>query len=752
MNRIFFAFTIFLMIVFVSNARSQEYKGIVFETKNKNEKVPLPGVNIYWVGTQQGTVSGIDGKFSIDNIDSKTNKLVFSFVGFRKDTIDVSNVDKDHMLVVNLSLNKTLQEFEIKGIATGSVISRLNPVLTQTLTENEFRKAACCNLSESFETNASVDVSFSDAVSGAKQVQMLGLAGKYSQMQIENIPNLRGLSSTYGLEYVPGTWMESIQISKGTASVKTGYESITGQINVEYKKPHNSEKLFLNTYVNNLGRVEGNFNTAFRLNENWSTMLLGNVVNSKAEIDKNGDTFLDIPTIEQYHFFNRWKFKNPGKMHGQIGIKALDESRGGGQLGFDKDQPGDTNNAYDINIKTRRYEVFTKTGFIFERPETSIGIINSLIYHDQKSYFGLNDYSGKQINYHGNLMYQTYLFNEHHDYTVGLSYVYDEYDEVLNDSAFSRTERVTGAFMEYTYSIEERLTVLAGLRSDFHNLYGTLITPRLHLRYAPNENWIFRGSAGKGYRSPNVIAENSYLLATSKKLIVQEKPEMEEAWNFGLSLTKFTDIRGKQLMVNLDFYRTSFINQLIVDMDQDIFEVNVYNLDGQSFSNSFQAEANYELFPRLELTAAYRHNDVQITLNDQLQRKPLVNRYKGLVSMTYTTENLGWQFDLTAQLNGDARLPDTEQYPEIYRRPALSREYTIINAQITKYLGRWELYLGGENLGNFTQDDPIIGSDDPFGKYFDTSLIWGPILGRKIYFGMRYSIPMPEEHKGHGNH
>ncbi len=747
MKKIFITISILWMMAFVSIMKAQEYQGIVYETNNEAKNLPLPGVNIYWAGTQTGTVTGMDGKFMIESPANNSTLLVFSFVGYQKDTIDVSNMDQDRLIEVDLSLNKTLQEVEIISVARGSVISRLDPIFTQNLNQKEFRKAACCNLSESFETNASVDVSYSDAVSGAKQIMLLGLAGRYSQIQVENIPNLRGLSSTYGLEYVPGTWMESIQISKGTSSVRNGYESITGQINVEYKKPLSSEKLFLNTYVNNLGRLEGNFNTAFRLNENWSTMLMGNVVNSKSEIDNNGDSFLDVPKIEQYQFFNRWKFDYPEKIRGQVGIKVLEETRSGGQTAFDEDQPRDTSNAYGINIKTRRYQVFAKSGLLFERPETSIGFLNSLIYHDQGSFFGFNDYSGNQLSYYGNLMYQTYLFNEHHNYTIGVSYVYDVYEEVLNDSAFSRTERVPGAFVEYTYSIEERLTLLAGLRSDFHNLYGTLITPRFHLRYAPNENWIFRGSAGKGYRSPNVIAENSYILATSKKLIIQQKPEMEGAWNFGLSLTKYTDIMGKQLIVNADFYRTEFINQLIVDMDQDIFEVNVYNLDGQSFANSFQVEANYEPLQGLELTAAYRYNDVQITLNDQLQRKPLVNKYKGLLSATYTTQNMGWQFDFTAQFNGDARLPDTKEYPEQYRRPVLSSEYTIFNAQVTKYLGRWELYLGVENLGDFTQDDPIIASDDPFGNYFDTSLIWGPIVGRKIYFGMRYSIPMPKGDK-----
>jgi len=734
-----------LMLAFLTGlssfAGAQEIKGIVYEQGEKDASKPLPGVNIYWAGTQKGTSSGKDGKFTIEKSQDGNTKLVFSFVGYEVDTVDVRDHNLDHTLEVTLSLNKTLEEVEIKSVARGSVISRMDPVFTQNLNQDEFKKAACCNLSESFETNASVDVSYSDAVTGAKQIQLLGLAGIYSQIQVENIPNLRGLANTYGLEYIPGSWMESIQISKGTSSVKNGYESIAGQINVEYKKPHNSDRLYLNTYVNSLGKMEANFNTAHEVNDRWSTMLLGNVVNMSNEVDKNNDSFLDMPESSQYHFFNRWKYANPGKVHGQIGIQFLNEDRTGGQLAFNEARPENNGNAYGIDINTRRYEAFTKTGILFERPETSIGIINSLTYHEQDSYFGLNDYEGTQLNYYGNIMYESYLFNELHDYSVGFSYMYDEYDEMLNDSTFVRKESVPGMFLEYTFSLEEKFNLLAGLRTDFHNLYGTLWTPRMHMRYALNKNWIFRASAGKGYRSSNVIAENSYLLASSKELIIQEEPQIEEAWNFGLNLTRYADILGRQLTLNLDFYRTSFQNQLIVDMDQNIFEANIYNLDGRSFSNSIQLEANYELVPQLDMTAAYRYNDVQMTLNDKLQRKPMVNQYKGLLTFSYTTLNTGWQFDFTTQFNGDARLPDTEQYAEDYQRPEFSEAYTIFNAQVSKDYKRWELYVGGENLGNFTQENPIIASSEPFGDYFDTSMVWGPIIGTKIYFGMRYSIP-----------
>ncbi len=611
---------------------------------------------------------------------------------------------------------------------------------TFLITGAELQKAACCNLSESFQTNASVDVAYDDAISGAKQIKLLGLAGKYSQVQFENIPNIRGLATTYGLGYIPGPWMESIQVSKGTASVKNGYESITGQINVEFKKPDDGEKFYLNLYGNNDFKAEMNFNSAVKINDKLSTMVLGHVENKTRETDHNNDGFIDQPLIKQYNIMNRWKYFAE-YFRTQIGIKVLQEDRHGGQVSFDDSKERTINNGYGIGVKTNRVEAFFKGAYLLKnRPGTNIAFINSYVYHFQKSFFGLNDYNARENNYYGNLMFQTYIHNTDHQITTGVSYVLDHYDEYLNDSAFKKEESVPGVFAEYTYSIFEKFTLLAGFRVDFNNLYGTLYTPRLHTKYAPNENTIIRVSAGKGYRSPNVISENTYILATSRKLTIKGKQDIEEAWNYGINITKFIDVLGRELTLNADYYRTDFKNQIIVDRDADPQQVLIYNLNGKSFSNSYQIEALYELFNRFDVTAAFRYNDVRMTIDDELRRAPFVNKFKGLLTLSYATNLKKWQFDLTAQLNGDARITDTRKNPSQYQLDEYSPVYPIINAQVSKFFKRWEIYLGGENLTNYKQDNPILASDDPYGKYFDASLVWGPIVGTKIYAGIRYSI------------
>ncbi len=719
-------------------ASAQDISGTVYGRSEADKNQPLPGVNVYWEGTITGTTTDARGKFTLPRAGEGNSRLVASFIGFQNDTLVVG--PGQERLDIVLSSVQELEEVVISENQRSTFVSQINPLHVQNITAAELQKAACCNLSESFETNASVDVSYSDAVSGAKKIELLGLHGKYVQMMSENLPNLRGLSSTYGLGYIPGSWMESIQVSKGASSVVNGYESVTGQINIEYKKPDNSDKLYLNAYANHMGKVEGNFDAAIRINDKWSTMLFGHGENFQNRMDNNGDSFLDAPLVKQYNLFNRWKYVN-GHHMAQFGVQAIEEDRTGGQVDFREPGTGDAPDYYGINIRTKRFQAWGKTGYVFDRwPETSLGFVNNYTYHEQSSFFGLNTYQGREQTYYGNLIFQSVLGSTRHRYSTGASYLYDEFRETFNDNPMNRTERVPGVFFQYTYSNERNITLLAGMRADFHNIFGTFYTPRFHLKYNFTESLILRSSAGKGYRTANVIAENSSLLASSRRIVIAEGLGQEEAWNYGINLTKILQVAERELNVNLEFYRTDFVNQVIVDRDISVAEVHIYNLEGESFSNSYQVETAYEVIPRLDMVVAFRYNDVKMTTNNTLQREPLVNRYKGLVNLSYKTNLDKWQFDLTTQLNGDARLPDTRANPEQYRRPESSPVYTIVNAQITKYFKTWNIYLGVENLTGFTQDDPVIAADDPFGEYFDSSLVWGPILGQKVYAGIKFKF------------
>lgn len=722
-------------------AWADSYKGKVYELDAKGNKVPIPGVNIMVEGTSHGTVTDLDGNFEIP-VEGKKKELIFSYVGYQKVRILPITLDQ---ILVEMTQGEELGEVTVAKRRASTSFSKINPIQAQKLSGAELTKCACCNLSESFETNASVDVSFSDAVSGAKTIKMLGLSGKYSQMMVENIPALRGAQNSYGLEYIPGTWMQSIQISKGTSAVKSGAESMTGQINVELKEPDGEEKGSFYMYGNQDGKMEWNVNYGMKLNDHWSTAVFGHYEDSFREMDNNNDGFLDRPVTRQYNFFNKWKYKSDF-INWKFGWSILDESRDGGQVDFDKNISPFDQQAYGIGIDSKKMNAYSKLGFIFDRPSTSLGTVLKWDRYTRDSFYGRQLYDVDQQNIYGSVIFQSFLFNTNHNYSVGLNYVNDrnrnkiQFLEETEKQDIGFDEEVMGAFAEYTFTPTDDITFLAGLRYDHSSIHGTYWTPRMHFRWAFTGSSTLRLSAGKGYRTPQVVAENTRYLASSRVWhFSQTTPTQEEAWNFGVSLINNWHLWDKPLTLSLDYYRTDFTNQMVVDLNQSAHDVYVYTLDGKSFSNSFQVEARYEPMDRFELTTAFRINDVQMEFQNQgLSSVPLLAKYKGLVSASYSTNMKKWQFDLTAQFNGVQELPSSDGRAPEYSHAQESKPYTMLMGQITKNYRAWSFYVGGENLADYTQKNPIIAAGDPFSKDFDSSQVWGPIYGRMFYFGIKY--------------
>ncbi|MBC7891836.1 MAG: TonB-dependent receptor [Sphingobacteriaceae bacterium] len=732
---------LFLAMLLAVSAWSQTIHGRVLERRADGQPEALVGANAYWLGTTTGAATDAEGRFSLNRVADR-DQLVVSFTGYRADTLRVApNADS---LTVFLSAATQLDEVVVSGASVS--IDRINPIQTELLTTRTLAKAACCNLSESFETNASVSVSYTDAVTGAKQIQLLGLSGSYVQSNVENIPSIRGLATTFGLNYIPGTWIKSIDLGKGAGSVVNGYEGMVGALNVELMKPEDSEKLYVNTYFNSFGRGELNVNAARKLSERWSVGLLSHASTLQTKIDKNGDGFLDLPLYTQLNGINRWKYAGERFM-AQFGVKALYEDRLGGQTAFDPDRDKGRGVRYGFGNTTRRLEAFSKTAKLFPKtPYRGLGLILNAVDHDSRSYFGFNTYTGRQQSLYANLIYQDIFGNTNHQFKAGLSYLLDGYRERYNDSTFARTESVPGVFVEYTETIPEKLTVVLGLRSDVHNLFGTQWTPRLHLKYNLNRDLTLRASAGRGWRVPNVLAENLGLLINSRELVGPGRLSPEISWNYGASLAQEFRLGGRTGSLVLDFYRTDFTNQLLADMDTPGL-IQFYYQPGKSYSNSFQAELNYQPAKRFDLKLAYRRFDVQADQRTEegIVRLPrmFVNRDRVLFNVGYALPYDKWKVDVTWQWNGKRRIPHVEDtagaHPSVLN-PQLAPAFSNFNAQVSRAFRAWEVYLGGENLGNFTQKNPIVAANDPFGRRFDASMTWGPIVGRMIYLGTRYRI------------
>jgi hypothetical protein len=650
------------------------------------------------------------------------------------------------LVAITLRSNHVLEAVEIKYRKRSTEISFIDPIKSQRITQKELCKAACCNLSESFETTPAVDVATTDAVTGTRKIQMLGLAGPNIQIMRENMPYIRGLAALVGMEYTPGPWIESIQLNLGTGSVVNGPESITGQINVETKKPLESEKFYLNLFGNLAGRLEANINTTQAVNDKWSTATLFHAKTLQQENDRNNDNFLDIPNATHLIGTHRWRYRGDNGLMGQIGIKGCRTAVTGGGL------PSNEASEWTSQLNSDRVDLWTKVGKVFpNRPYASVGFQLSGTYHDQQADYGRGtdfgrSFNGIHRNLYANLIYQTIIGNTDHKIKTGSSFVLDDMSETIGLATFERNEVMPGAFVEYQYAGSDKVSIVAGLRGDYHNLFGAFLTPRLHVKYSPTDRQALRLAIGRGQRTQSIFAENIGLFASNRTIAIQPSdannpyglvPDI--GWNLGLNYTVEGTLANIPVIWGIDYYYTVFTSQVVADYETSA-TVRFYALDGQSRAHSVQTQVDITPAKGLDLRLAYRYNDPRTQYKSGLLLNPLIAQHRAFANEAYETEN-GWMFDLTANWIGRKRLPNTSISPEQYQLADYSPDYRLLNGQITKRFGETlDIYVGGENILNFRQENPIVAVDNVTSPYFDASMIWGPILGGNAYVGIRYRI------------
>lgn len=730
-----------------------EITGVVVNENERGDLTPITGVNVFWAENPEKIIqTNENGVFKIKH-ENGFEKLVVSHTGMTTDTITVKDL---HQVLMVQAKNNILQEVVVTRRQRTNYISKIASSRVETLTAKELFKAACCDLSESFETNASVDVVSSDAVTGSKQIQMLGLSGIYTQLTVESLPGPRGFAIPLGLNSISGSWIESINISKGIGSVVNGFENMAGQINVELKKPHNTDRLYFNAYANNMGRTDVNLNLSHRINNNWSVGLLLHdnfMYNRHMNFSNNG--FRDIPVGNLFTGVNRWHYQNDDGVIVQFGVKFLHDDRVGGEIDFNKSRDQFGTDRYGLGFTNKRVEGFAKVGYIFPtNMHRSIGLQLSGSNYQQNSFFGLTAYENEQSSAYANLIYQDIIANAEHKYKVGGSFQYDKYNEDLRyqstDYLFGRNESVSGVFGEYTYSPSDRFDAVLGIRQDYNNLYGWFTTPRAVIRYEPIFGTVLRLSSGRGQRTANVFAENLGIFASSRTIAnlaaMQDgqgayglRPEV--SWNSGFSVDQEFRLFGREAAASVELFHTNFQDQVVVDFENPR-EVSFYNLDGKSFSNSMQAEFRFMPAKHFEARFAYRLLDVQTDYTEGRLAKPLLAKHRGFMNLGYNTHG-GWHFDYTLNVVGQKRLPNTSANPVEYQLAAQSPAYVTMNAQVSKTFGKnknFDVYIGGENLSNYFQNDPILAFDQPFGDHFDTNMLWGPLTGRMFYTGIRYHI------------
>tara|TARA_B100000497_G_scaffold29688_1_gene34709 strand:+ start:6099 stop:8333 length:2235 start_codon:yes stop_codon:yes gene_type:complete len=725
----------------------QKVSGSILELQN-NKEVPLPFANVFWLDSQVGTVTDIDGNFSIE-YSSEHTKLVISYVGYTTDTISVTNSNTfvKHVLKPKATLDEVILTSRIK--ATSKSYLKSENVIN--ISSAELLKAACCNLSESFETNPSIDVNFADAITGVRQIRMLGLTTPYTVITTENIPSVRGASQAYGLSFIPGTWVESIQITKGAGSVVNSFESIAGQINAELVKPATDSKLFVNAFGALGGRQELNLHLNTKITDTWSTgvYLHGNARDKKN--DRNKDGFLDNPLAKQLNFMNRWQYANPKTgVVSFISLNYLKDDKQVGQTEFVPQRDVGTTNFWGGEIDTQRAGFTAKLGYVTpSAPYQSIGLQVAGNRHEQNSYFGLREYNILHDSGYVSGVFNSIIGDSRHTFKTGITATYDDYKELVETTSYDRTEQSIGAFFEYSFDDLENFTMTSGLRVDSHNLLGTFVTPRFHARYTPWNKAALRASFGRGKRSATIFTENQSLFATSRAISITDNGgpiyglDPEIAWNYGVSFLQGFTVFGRKAEVSVDFYRTDFQNQVVVDWE-DPNQIRFYNAQNATTASSLQIDLNYAILERLDFKTTYKYYDVQTRYATGKLTRPLTPEHRFFANLSYQTQpykQQQWKFDATYNWLSSQRFSNTQSNSAPYRLPQNSPSLGTLNTQVTRvFSAKFEIYLGAENITDQRQDNPILDAQNPFGSNFDTTFVYGPIFGSNYYAGLRYNI------------
>ncbi len=686
-------------------------------------------------------------------------------VGNNGEIIDTTDIYKDRA--------DSLQGTVFVARQAGNYLSKGKPIRTEVISAAGLCKMACCNLAESFENSASVTVGYSDAVTGARQIRLLGLSGTYTQMLDENRPVMRGLAAPFGLSYVPGQWLESIQIAKGSSSVINGAESITGQINLEHRKPTDEKPLFINAAVMSDTKMDLNVASSLQMGVNWSTVILGHVSGNIKSFDHNHDGFLDDPAMLQFNLSNRWLYYADNGVQVRFGVRALQDSRKGGQEGYDHNtytlnelEPGSKTYApWGSDIMNRSINGYLKVGVpLNEDNSQNIALVADYNYYDMDSYFGATKYLAGQHSAFANLLYQNEV-NESHKFTVGLSANADRFNEdfirrVLAAPEVSKsgiTNLVNaGVFGEYTFHAGEKFSAIAGLRGDWYHKNGIKVTPRLTLKYSPFDEIVIRANGGRGLRYSTPLVDNIGVFSTGKAFNGNfDAHTLEDAWTFGGNITYYFPFRGlSNTYLSFDYFRTQFVQQMVVDYEHTPNAIDFYNLDGRrSFTDNYQLDFSIEPVDRFTVTATFRYTNAKIELEGKgLVEKPMTSRYKGVLNLQYATNLNKWIFDFTASVNGQSRVYDfmaemKDDNGNLIYKKGLTPVYPLLYLQVTKRFKGVDVYVGGENLTNFRQKDVILGSTKdaagnvvPSQASFDASAIWGPLMGIKVYAGVRFTL------------
>jgi outer membrane receptor for ferrienterochelin and colicins len=733
----------FFLISLPTLAQSVTISGTV---KDAETREPLMFATVQIKGSSIGTTTNEQGHFSVDAPKELTTngKLIVSYVSYTPDTLALHARQSKYTILLRKDF-KALQEVVVVS-GTMKEVSKMNsPIPVEIYSPALFLKNPTPSIFESLGMVNGVQPQLNCNVCNTGDIHINGMEGPYTMILIDGMPIVSSLSTVYGLSGIPNSMVKRIEVVKGPASTLYGSEAVGGLINIITKDPSTSPIFHTDISATSLLEYNADISTKWSLKKTQA--LLGiNYFNFNNKIDVNNDNFTDLTQQNRISIFNKWDFHRQDNRQASVAFRYVYEDRWGGVLNWTKNDRG-SESIYGESIYTNRaelignYQLPIKQKIIFDY---------SYNYHLQDSYYGKVKYLADQQVAFGQFRWDKKVGK--HDLLLGLPFRYVKYDDNTPGTASEDTVHVSnkpmytflpGIFVQDEIGLNEKVTILTGLRYDRHNHHGNIVSPRVSLKFSPDKNNTLRLSTGNGFRVVNLFTEDHAALTGARQVIIESELKPEESWNVNLNYA--SNIAHSSGFIGLDasvFY-TYFTNKIVGDFHTDPEAIIYNNLQGHAISKGITLNTDISFMSRFKIITGVTFMDVyqveKTGAEDIKMPQLFAPKVSGTYALSYSLDKLGLTFDLTGRLNGPMHLPTARENGD--ERPGKSPWFTIMNFQITKTSNTgWEFYLGAKNLLNFMPKDPIFYWQDPSAPEFDTSYNYAPVQGIKGFAGIRYTI------------
>ncbi len=719
---------------------------------------PLPLVNILLKGTQAGTSSDIDGFYSLENIEPGNYVLVATSLGYTPYQTKIK-IGPEESKTVNIQMVASVESLK-ETVVTGTLkpVSRLeSPVPVEVYSPTFLKKNPTASVFDALQNVNGVRPQINCNVCNTGDIHINGLEGPYTLVLIDGMPIVSGLGTVYGLTGIPNSLIEQIEIVKGPASSLYGSEAVGGLINIITKNALGAPEFFADGFATGWGEYNLDVGSKIELGKKTNLLLGVNYFNYDVPIDNNGDNFTDLTLQDRISVFQKWDFERNDNRLFSLAGRFFYEDRWGGEMQWTPEFRGG-DEIYGESIYTRRWEVLGK----YQLPlEEKLLLSFSYNDHSQNSVYGDTEYLADQRIGFAQLTWDKTAGK--HDLLFGSAVRHNYYDDNTPATIEADNILIPSFFAQDEYKFATKHSFLAGLRYDYDQRHGNILTPRAAYKWKISDSDIFRVNAGTGFRVVNLFTEEHAALTGARDVVIAEELKPERSVNVNLNyLKKIYSDNGTFIGVDASAFYTRFSNVILPDYETNPNQIIYDNLDGKSVSQGISANLDVAFPSSLKIMVGATWQDVSSTENGVTQQQILTESITATWNLSYTFRSLHVTADYTGNLYGPMRLP---LLGELDPRQEYSPTWSIQNIQFTyKGLNNFEVYGGIKNLLDWTPNrgNPFIiaRANDPFDKEvtfdnngnavatpnnpyaltFDPAYVYGPNQGIRGFFGLRYTV------------